>query len=463
MTRTAVLMLGLLLLSTPLGAADATDDRVGALADFHQQLKRAAAKNDAAFLSTVFAGALAATDEPSEVLSEIRRFVLKDFRGRGEYSCRGRLCAIAVKRGTSTSTLHLTEAPQGSAVHFVAHEGRAALALFAEQISLSLTASGGGVRVLLNGARTYAVDDVQDTSTANSMLNDALVPGRNDITLVPLEGNTGPVSVTLGVGGHPGDIVDTALANRLRFHGDISAPVTLAFDAAPAGQLPPWDLATQAEVGTNEWLTSGSFDGFAPWKAGARDGSREALLAAGVTRVQMLGMELELTTGSEPPVELRTFVRPRHDGPELLFASAREASRTREPQLLEGANAPFLFQARSLLDGLTDPDCPAGVARFPTEELEEISAAPEFREELTRAARKSDEELPRACTLLAAQPPAPPLWVKVDDVALIAFSTDGTALGVVRAEFELMDEASFVFELGQFKPFVEEAPPEGTP
>ncbi len=462
MTRTAVLMLGLLLLSTPLGATDAGDDRVGALTDFHQQLKRAAAKNDTAFLRTVFSGALEGTDDVDGVLSEIRSFVLKDFRGRGEYSCRGHLCAIAVKRGTSTSTLYLAEAPEGSAIHFVAHNGQASLARFAEQISLSLTVAGGGVRVLLNGARTYAVDDVQNTSTAISMLNDALVPGPNDITLVPLDGAT--VTVSLGIGGHTSDIVDSSVSNRLRFHGDISAPTTLGFDAAPAGQLPPWDLAAHAEAGTNEWLARGSLDGFAPWKAGARDGSREALVAAGVTRVQMLGMELELTLGTESPIELRTFVRPRVDGPELLFASAREARRAPEPILVTGTNAPFAFQARALLDGLTGPECPAGLARFPMAELEGLSSAPGFQEELNRAARQSDEELPRACALLSGLPAGPPFGLKVDDVALLAFTADGTAVGVLRAEIEVLDESSFVFELGRLKPFVEEEPaPEASP
>jgi len=213
------------LLSTFAFAAPSPDDVERWLPRFDKALRR----GDDATLRSVFAEPLARTppEQHASQLEAVRSHLRGGaMKGEREISCRAELCRVRWVREDESSYLILHRVDGAWRIWDESWGDHVA-----GQVTARIEARGPGrVEVRVNGAPTYLFDAVQDETAMVSMLDRALVPGRNSLTLVP----TGEVEVSVRVGGWSDEsVVDTTRGDLVEFDGPLTTERTFRFDVEP--------------------------------------------------------------------------------------------------------------------------------------------------------------------------------------------------------------------------------------
>ena len=129
--------------------------------------------------------------------------------------------------------------PDGSESFFTFRKNADGFAFFNERMNfskfrkvyaISYDVSGGKLRFLFNGKRTPVVTDVDSTSGFVSLINAALKPGDNEITLQSVDGKSLKVSIGIS-SGEEGGIINSAQGDVLSWDGTVKDPVSLKFKA----------------------------------------------------------------------------------------------------------------------------------------------------------------------------------------------------------------------------------------
>lgn len=199
------------------------------------KLEKMVRKRDVDALSVVFAEPLARTppEQRATQLEALPGFLKQAMKGERDIACRGEVCRAHWDRGDETSYLLLRPVDGGFRLWdegFGEH--------VAGQVTAQLAARGSGrVEVLLNDNPTWLFDPVQGSTAMVSMLDRALAPGANTITLVP----TGEVTVSLRVGGWGTDagMVDTTRGDLVTFDGELTESRTFRFEVAAGASVLP--------------------------------------------------------------------------------------------------------------------------------------------------------------------------------------------------------------------------------
>ncbi len=135
---------------------------------------------------------------------------------------------IAHFKGRDGSELSLTFRKKGDS--FIFFNERSGFAAFSKVYALNYVLDGGKLRVLFNGKRSPIIHEIESSGFV-SFINSALKVGANEITLEPVEaGKSVKASIRISSGAE-GEIMESAAGDVLSWDGNVSAPVTLKFDA----------------------------------------------------------------------------------------------------------------------------------------------------------------------------------------------------------------------------------------
>lgn len=203
----------------------------GAFKDFMGRFFKAVRESDAGFLKGVYSDWFASSEVmPGAPFEAFLEAAMPDLKGVAECTLAGDECfgdfCVAKLRGPDNSESSISFRRKGDS--FVFFNARSGYASFKRAYALGYSVEGGGVRILFNGRRHPDVYEIR-SSGAVSLINSALVPGDNEITLEPLGGG---VRASIRVSSAEKDgVINSAQGDALSWDGEVAGPVTLRFRA----------------------------------------------------------------------------------------------------------------------------------------------------------------------------------------------------------------------------------------
>lgn len=199
---------------------------------FITEYLRAVREDDASFLEKVYGAWLASSGAmPGSSVEDFLRMARSDLEPVGKSSFLGSECfgdfCVAQLKAADGPAFSLCFRKKGESWEFF--NERTNLSSFKKIYAIGYLVEGEGrLAVRFNGAESPVLRDIRSSGFV-SMINSALIAGKNELTLL----NSGkPARVSIRISsGRQGDVMDSAQGDVLIWEGVVDKAASLEFDA----------------------------------------------------------------------------------------------------------------------------------------------------------------------------------------------------------------------------------------
>jgi hypothetical protein len=196
--------------------------------EFMEKFSEAVGSKDREFIRQVYSGFDIKAEMPEEQFFKMIFQMLEPLAGRKPDDTEKFDDFYIAHFKEGDGQLNMTFLKRGES--FVMYNDKANYGEFQKAYAIGYSVTGDArLKVLFNGKRFPILRDMGESGFA-SMINSALVPGENEITLMPAE--SGPVKATIKISSAMKDgVIDTTQGDVLVWEGEVKEPVKLRFRA----------------------------------------------------------------------------------------------------------------------------------------------------------------------------------------------------------------------------------------
>jgi hypothetical protein len=200
--------------------------------DFIRKFIDALAKKDEAFMKGAYADILASGIVPDDQKAGFFEMAFSMLENVKNLPLEGTECfddfCIATFKGEDDSTLSFTFMKKGES--WVLFSERMNLKSFKKVYGIGYVVEGEErLGILFNGKKSPIVRDI-GSSGMISLINSALTPGENELTLIPPQGMTVKADIRISSAAE-GEAMNSAQGDVLIWQGEVKEPVKLKFRA----------------------------------------------------------------------------------------------------------------------------------------------------------------------------------------------------------------------------------------
>ncbi|MEW6721937.1 MAG: hypothetical protein AB1324_01605 [Candidatus Micrarchaeota archaeon] len=201
--------------------------------DFLKKYLDAVRNGDKAFMAGVYSEWFDTSGFPKEQKEQFFHAIFEDLKqviagAPEEPECFGDFCIAHFRDAEGEGRFSLTFRRKGESWEYF--NERSGFSKFSKVYSIQYVVEGEErLGILFNGKKSPVLIDIGSSGFA-SLINAALVPGDNEITLLPPASGSARVSIRIS-SGRQGDIVNSAQGDVLSWDGVVKGPAKLNFRA----------------------------------------------------------------------------------------------------------------------------------------------------------------------------------------------------------------------------------------